>query len=341
MDFKFRLLLLSIFTSLGYLSTGCSTSSPTQVEEPAESLGESLTLPAVEAVSLNGNLLRVVATTSIIGDVVSQVGGEAIDLVTLMGPGIDPHSYQPGAQDLTVVENAHVIFINGWDLEEALVGDLTTIGRGVPVIPISAGISPIGFDEHTHEENHAAGEERHIGVDPHVWFNVENVKQWVKNTEFVLSTLDPANSENYSINAQQYLGALETLEKYIEEQLTYIPPENRILVTNHDSFGYFAEAYGFEVLGTVIPAASTLAEPSAADLAELIQAMEDHHICNLFTEITVSDTLAQTVAGELDNCSEVEVISLYTGAVGPVGSGAENYIAMFRTNVDKIVEGLR
>jgi ABC-type Zn uptake system ZnuABC Zn-binding protein ZnuA len=340
MRLQFGLLLLSILTSFGFLSTACSTLAPTQAEN-TDNLVERLTLPAVEAVSLNGNPLRVVATTSIIGDVVAQVGGETIDLITLMEPGIDPHSYQPGAQDLTVVENAQVIFINGWDLEEALVGDLRTIGGGVTVIPISAGIFPMVFDDHTHEENHVAGEETHTGVDPHVWFKVESVKQWVKNTEIVLSTLDPANAQIYSNNAEIYLDELEALEVYIDTQLEQISPPDRILVTNHDSFGYFAEVYGFEVLGTVIPAASTLAEPSAADLAGLIQEMEDNNVCTIFTEITVSDNLAQTVAGELTSCSEVQVISLYTGAVGPVGSGAESYIAMFRTNVDKIVEGLR
>jgi ABC-type Zn uptake system ZnuABC Zn-binding protein ZnuA len=112
-------------------------------------------------------------------------------------------------------------------------------------------------------------------------------------------------------------------------------------VTNHDTFSYFAQEYGFSVLGTVIPTASTLAEPSASDLAGLIKAMEGQGVCTIFTEITVSDTLAKTVAAELDGCDQVQVLQLYTGAVGPSGSGADSYISMFRHNVDMIVAGLR
>jgi len=123
--------------------------------------------------------------------------------------------------------------------------------------------------------------------------------------------------------------------------LEQIPSESRILVTNHDSFSYFADEYGFEILGTVIPAASTLAEPSAADLAGLITEMEEHGVCTIFAETSVSDTLAQTVAGELEGCDEVKVLLLYTEAIGSAGGGADSYIGMFRANVDAIVQGLR
>ena len=112
-------------------------------------------------------------------------------------------------------------------------------------------------------------------------------------------------------------------------------------MTNHDAFGYFAQEYGFTVLGTVIPSISTLAEPSASDLAELITEMGEHGVCTIFTETTVSDALAQTVAAELDGCDNVQVLKLYTGALGPAGSGADSYIGLFRANIDAIVAGLR
>lgn len=116
----------------------------------------------------------------------------------------------------------------------------------------------------------------------------------------------------------------------------------KMTTTNtHDAFGYFAQEYDFTVLGTVIPNLSTLAEPSAGDVAGLIEKMKEHDVCTIFTETTVSDTLVQTVAAELEGCDEVKVLQLYTGAIGPEGSGAESYIGMFRTNVDIIVEGLQ
>lgn len=317
-----------------------------------DAAADMLILPELAAAELNGDPLRVVATTSIIGDVVAQVGGEAIALTTLMEPGQDPHSYEPAARQLTAVADAHVIFVNGWNLEEGLSDDLETIGENAPIVPISANIEPLAFgegdpdhegEEHEEDEAHQedeAHEHDHSGVDPHVWFSIHNVEQWVENAEQILSDLDPANAATYQSNAAAYLADLEELEEYADAQLSQIPEENRDLVTNHGAFSYFAHEYDFSVLGTVIPGMSTMAEPSASDLADLIGVMEEHDACVIFTETTVSDTLAQTAAAELDGCDEVQVLELYTGAVGPAGSGADSYIGMFRANVDAVVAGL-
>lgn len=309
---------------------------------------EMLMLPALTAVALAGEPLQVIATTSIIGDVVANVGGDAIALTTLMGPGQDPHSYKPGAGQLTAVAKAHVIFVNGWNLEEGLLRDLEAIGEGVPIVAVSANLAPLAFGEHAHdheehddEEAHAAEEEHsHEGADPHVWFSVHSVEQWAKNIRDVLSALDPDNAATYTANAERYLAELEELETYAQQQLASISPERRVLVTNHEAFNYFAHDYGFEVLGTVIPSLSTLAEPSASDLVSLIEAMQAEGVCTLFTETTLSDRLAQTVASELSGCAAVQVLPLYTGALGPRGSGADSYVGMFRSNVDAIVAGL-
>lgn len=322
-----------------------------------------LTLPELTAADLNGAPLRVVASTSIIGDVVSRVGGEAIDLTVLMGPGQDPHGYEPAARDLTDVARAQVIFVNGWDLEENLVEDLAAIGESAPVVPISANIEPRAFGQdaegleegEAHEDgedheaegedgDHEEGDEHDHhqgGTDPHVWFSVPNVAQWVANVQRTLSDLDPANAELYEANAVAYLEELLALEHYAAEQLGQVPQAKRLLVTNHDAFGYLAEDHGMTVLGTIIPSMSTLAEPSASDLAELITAMNENGVCAIFTETSVSDTLAQTVAAELSACDDLRVRKLYTGALGPEGSGADSYVGMYRANVDAIVSGLQ
>lgn len=309
--------------------TAVSNPAPSIAEQAHEAPAELLPLPDLEAAPLAGKPLQVVATTSIIGDVVAQVGGEAIDLTTLMSAGQDPHSYQSGARELTAVADAHVIFVNGWDLEDALVKNLKEIGGGVPLISISANIIPLalGADEHGH-------------ADPHVWFSIDNVVQWSDNVAHVLSALDPANAPTYAANAAAYQAELAELAAATETQLAQIPAEKRFLITNHDSLRYFADRYGFTLLGAVIPGSSTLAEPSASDLTGLLETMHSHHLCTLFTETTVSDTLAQTVASELSGCDEVKVLPLYTGAIGPAGSGADSYIGMFRANVDTIVSGL-
>ena len=308
-----------------------------------------LSLPELDPAGLGAEeQLRVVATTSIIGDVVAQVGGDAIDLTTLIQPGQDPHSYEPAVRDLTNAAGAHVLFVNGWDLEEGLADDLETIAEDVPVVPISANIEPLAFGEGEHDaegEGHDEEEQddeahEHGSADPHVWLSAHNVEQWVENVEHVLSDLDPANAGVYERNAAAYLEALSELEQYAEAQLATIPAGNRFLVTNHEALAYFAEAYDFTILGTVIPGASTVAEPSAAEMVALVELMEEHGTCTIFAEMTASDTLAQTVAGELAGCDNVQVLKLYTGALGAEGSGADSYIGMMRSNINTVVAGL-
>jgi ABC-type Zn uptake system ZnuABC Zn-binding protein ZnuA len=246
-----------------------------------------LVLPQLHAVDLaDGEKLRVVATTSIIGDIVGRIGGDAIELTVLMGPNVDPHSFQASAAELTAVADAHVIFINGWDLEEGLIHDLENIGEGVPMVPVSANIEPLEFDDdHQGDDDHSHDHD----ADPHTWFNPNLVKQWVENIEHTLHDLDPANEDLYEDNAEDYLAELEELIEYFEARIAEIPAERRKLVTNHDTFGYFARAYGFEVVGTIIPSVSTVAEPSARDLAQLVDAMTAEGVCTIFTETVAND----------------------------------------------------
>lgn len=338
------LLIVGCSGGAGPQATAVSPSATTGTEED-DNDGEAgmLSLPEMEAIARPGEPLNVVVTTSIIGDVLAQVGGEAIALTTLMGPGQDPHSYQPGARQLTAVANADVIFVNGWDLEESLVRDLANIGEKAVLVPISANIQPLAFgaaghdDEEVDEDGHA-----HEGADPHVWQAAPNVMQWVNNVQQTLSVLDPANTAVYEQNAAAYLAALAELEEYAQAQLATIPAENRVLITNHDALAYFAHAYDFEILGTIIPGATTLAESSATNLAELVTIMTEHGICTIFAENTSNTALATAVAAELDTCpGGVQVSQLYTDALGAPGSGADSYIGMFRANVDAVVAGLR
>lgn len=336
MIWKNILIILYFMVLLG------SSISLAQNQAPAPHM---IPLPQLGALNLNGSDLQVVATTSIIGDIVAQVGGDSIELSTLIAAGQDPHSYEPAARDLTKVARAQVIFVNGWNLEESLLRNLQAVASSTPMVAVSANIEPLELSPEEHAEDHDHGGEGDDhgseGADPHTWFSLNNVKQWVDNIRQSLSSLDPDRASTYNANALAYLSKLDELDNYAREQIATIPPEKRILVTNHDVFAYFARDYGFEVLGTVIPATSTLAEPSAQDLATLIGTMREHGLCTLFTEETSSDKLAQTVAAELSNCTEVKVIPLYTGALGAPGSGAETFVDMFKSNIDSMVEGLR
>ncbi|MCZ7674443.1 MAG: metal ABC transporter substrate-binding protein [Chloroflexi bacterium] len=222
--------------------TAVSNPAPSVTEQAHEAPAELLPLPDLEAAPLAGKPLQVVATTSIIGDVVAQVGGEAIDLTTLMSAGQDPHSYQSGARGVNgrCRRSRHLCQRLGFGRRpgEESKKKLAAASPSSPFPPIS---SPgLGADEHGH-------------ADPHVWFSIDNVVQWSDNVAHVLSALDPANAPTYAANAAAYQAELAELAAATETQLAQIPAEKRFLITNHDSLRYFADRYGFTLLGAVIP----------------------------------------------------------------------------------------
>ncbi len=294
------------------------------------------TLPALQPVPLKpGERLRVVATTTIVGDVVARVGGETIQLTVLLPVGADPHTYEPTPADLTAVAGAHVLFINGLGLEGFLERTLRNVGGDLPVVSVSAGIRPRPLEEEAGEE--AEEEEHHHGeYDPHVWLDVRNVMVWVENIRQALSALDPAHTDLYAANAAAYRKELEALDAWILEQVAQVPPQNRKLVTNHPAFGYFAERYGFEQVAAVYPV-SPGAEPSAREIAQLEETIRQYGVPAVFAETTVNPKLAEQVARD----TGVRLVTLYSGSLGAPGSGAETYIGMMRANVQAIVDALK
>lgn len=300
-----------------------------------------LALPELAPAGLaEGERLQVIATTSIIGDVVSQVGGEAVALQSLMQAGQDAHSYQPAPSDLIGLAAADVIFVNGWRLEEALLRDLEQAAEGALLVPISAGITPLPVGVREHEDEEAEDAHSHGVADPHVWLDPHLVRVWVSNVQTVLSALDPARAATYEANAAAYLAQLDELIAYSESKLAAVPARQRRLVTNHDALAYFARAFDFEILGTVIPSASTVSEPSARALATLVDQMEAAGVCTIFVDSAANTGLAEAAAAELRGCEPVAVLPLYTGTLGASGSGADSYLGMMRANVDAMVAGL-
>jgi len=199
-------------------------------------------LPALTPVDLAaGEKLQVVATTNLVADIVAQIGGDHITLHTLMAPGIDPHSYTTTPQDVRLLTDADVIFINGVHLEEALDELLDTLA--VPVVPVSVGVTLSELAPAEHEDEHAvegeaAHEEHdHAGADPHTWQSVANVNVWAENVRSTLSQLDPANAAAYQAAAAAYQQQLATLDGELREKIAEIPIANRKLVTDHDTFG--------------------------------------------------------------------------------------------------------
>ena len=367
--------------------------------------------------------LRVVTTTDIMADWVKNIGGEHVEVFTLVPTGADPHGFQPGAQDVVKVAEADLVLGIGLGLEASWLRELLQNAARDPLTIVEVGdtIDPIEFvawhadevaileaivhavheaeegeisaeaaleeirellagaesSEETEEvEEHGEEDELADGVsaivsmaeagemeagdalaaieeltsedddehevhghgvnDPHFWFDPLRVKLAVNDISTRLSALDPERSASYGANAAAYSARLDELHTWTRKQVGAVPDERRLLVTSHDSLGYFANLYGFDVVGVIL-STTTEVEPSAVGLADLVDAVTANGAPVVFGETTVSERLAQTVATE----SGARLVRLYSGSLGPEGSGAETYIRMVRTNVSRITEALR
>jgi ABC-type Zn uptake system ZnuABC Zn-binding protein ZnuA len=333
-----RLLVPIVLLSLLLVRCGAPDSSAAQTGAEGVEISD-LSSAGLE----EGERLRVVATTSIVADVVSRVGDDLIDLSRLMPLGVDPHAFEPTPQDAAAVSEANVIFINGAGLELFMDDLLQAAESQTPVIAVSRGIEllPAGAHEHDEEgegdEDHAEVDDHGDEMDSHTWFDPNNVKTWVANIEGALSRLDPANAEAYAANARAYADELDALDSWIREQVDGIPEDRRKLVTDHAVFTYFVEAYEFEQVGVIMPGASTLSEPSAQALADLINEVEAQEIPAIFVSSTVNPRLANQVARE----TGVEVVALYTGSLSPQDGPADTYLDFMRYDVTQIVDALQ
>jgi ABC-type Zn uptake system ZnuABC Zn-binding protein ZnuA len=197
--------------------------------------------PALQPVTLAaGERLHAVATTSLIADAVRRVAGDLVDLTVLMPAGSDPHSYVATPQDMALLEDAHAIFVNGLGLEESLIPTLESLENKAAVVEVNLAVEPIELAE---DEADAAAEEHdhhHEGIDPHTWQEIANVQVWVENIEHALSELDPANAASYASAATAYGAELGQLDQEVRATLDAIPADKRKLVTDHDTFSYFA-----------------------------------------------------------------------------------------------------
>jgi len=334
----------------------CADDQDTQATEAAQSTA------GTESATPTGPPIQVVATTNFVADWVREVGGEKVEVFGLLPPGGDPHSFQPGARDVARVADADAVFNVGLSLEAVWLEDLLRsasadesriVALGELVDPMEFGTADMhddhgdehGDDEETDmHDDHSDDEEDehghahdHGSLDPHFWFDPIRVKIAVNEIAERLSAIDPENANFYLENASEYGQQLDELHAWTLEQVGTVEPERRLLVTSHDSLSYFAAAYGFEIVGLVIPSLATHVEPSAEHIAGLVDVVREHNVPALFGETTVSDKLAQAVARE----TGANLVQLYSGSLGQEGSGADTYLGMVRTNVERIVAALK
>jgi ABC-type Zn uptake system ZnuABC Zn-binding protein ZnuA len=321
-----------------------------------------------------GEKLDVVATFSVLGDLVGRVGGDAINLDVLVGAGVDTHTYDPAPEDLVRLSQADIVFQNGLEFETWLERFYESAEPTGTLVTVTEGIDPLESgdehheedghegDEEAHEEDghegdgedhdatpHTDGDEDHEGeaghelehgaFDPHVWHDASNAVVMVESIRDALSEADPANAAVYEANAAAAIADLEALDAWVREQVATLPEEQRKLVTSHDTFGYFAEAYGFEVVGTALGSLSTeTGDPAAGEIANLVGEIQQTGICAIFAENVSNPDLMSAVAEE---AGVALAPTLFTDALGPEGSGAATYDEMMRSNVTTIVEALQ
>ena len=272
-----------------------------------------------------GERVQVAATISVVQDLVEQVGGDRVEAFSIVPVGGSPETFQPSPHDAGRISESQVVFENGLGLDNWVEDLIESAGNEEQtVVELSEGLEPLEEGEQVHE--HAEG-------NPHLWLDVAKAEHYVERIRDTLVQVDPEGAEEYEANAGEYLAQLEELDGYIRERTGNIPEERRKLVTLHDAFPYFAEAYGFELVGVILE--NPEAEPGSREVAEVVRKIEEEGVPVVFTEPQFNAALVDTVAQE----AGVEVRELYTDTLTDDEAG-DTYEAMMRTNIDRISEAL-
>jgi len=277
--------------------------------------------------------VKVIASFSILGDLTKNVGGDRIEMATLVGPNGDVHVYEPTPADAKAIGGADLVVVNGLALEGWMDRLIKTSGYKGPVVVASQGVK---LRQMTAEELGQGAKHGPLMIDPHAWQDVGNGRLYVQNIAKGLETVDPASASVYRANAEAYVAKLSELDQWVRKELSGIPKEKRRMITTHDAFGYFGAAYGISILSPV--GFSTESEASARDIANLINQIRREKITAVFVENITDPRLMEQVAKE----SGVTLGgTLYSDALSKPDGPAPTYLEMFKNNVTKIAAAMR
>ena len=293
--------------------------------------------PSSDSAAVNTSI-NVLASTTFLADIAQNVAGDRLTVASLLPFGADPHAYQAAPTDVAKIAESNLLILNGVEYEHFIEPLLENAGGERLVIEATAGLTPHQMEEHEGEV-HTEGEEGHdhSAGDPHMWLDPNLVITYVENIRDGLIEVDAEGADTYTANAAAYIAQLKDLDKWIVEQVNTIPAERRLLVTNHEAVGYFAERYGFEIVGAVIPSLSTDAGTSAKEMAALIEQIKATGAPAIFLSEVENPDLANQIADE----TGVKVVdSLYLETLTD-GAPAATYIEMMKYNVTQIVDGLK
>ena len=312
-----KLQYLALFLVAALLLPACGAPQPSEAQGGAKK---------------HAGKLRVTATIGMIADVARNVGGEHVEVIALMGAGVDPHLYKASQGDLEKLSSTDIVLFNGLHLEGRMADVLVNLASRVKTVQVTETIprdrlrEPAEFDGH---------------FDPHVWFDVSLWRYSAERIRDAFVELDPANKDAYLANATAYLAKLDELHAYAKNQLAQIPETQRVLITAHDAFGYFGAAYGVEVMG--IQGISTAGEYGLRDIERLVDLLVERKIKAVFVESSVpTDSIQSLIAGAKSKGHDVvNGGELFSDAMGADDTPEGTYIGMVRHNVDTIVKALR
>lgn len=283
--------------------------------------------------------LKVLAVENYLADMAQNVAGERTRVDALLPIGADPHSFQPTPGDMRKVADCNVLIANGAGLEEFLNELLQNAGGQHLVIEAAAGLTSRAprADEAAQGGSGGAREHEHEG-DPHFWLDPNNAVKYVENIRDGLSHADPEEAAGYAARAQAYIVTLRELDQWVRTQMQQVPQSQRLLVTNHESLGYYADRYGLTIVGTVVPSVSSLASPSAQQVTRLVTDMQQLGVRAIFLETGNNPQLARQIAQE----TGISVVTeLYTHSITAADGPAPTYVDMIRYDTQAIVTALR
>jgi zinc/manganese transport system substrate-binding protein len=280
-----------------------------------------------------GETIRVVTSFSVLGDLVKNVGGDRVDVTTLVGPNGDVHVYEPTPAAARTVGEAGVVFVNGLGLEGWMDRLIKASGYKGAVAVASNGVTPRKIEDAEHDGGAKGGR---MFIDPHAWQDIRNGMLYVDNIAQALGSADPAGTATYKANADAYKAKLVELDKWVRSQFFAIPRQKRRMVTTHDAFGYFGAAYEVSILTTT--GLSTESEPSAGEVKKLIRQIKKEKVTAVFLENVTDPRMIEQIAKESGATVGGE---LFSDALSKPDGPASTYIDMFENNVTKILTAMR
>lgn len=353
---KNRILFLSVLVAFALAAAACgSDASPTAATD--ESTDEAA-----------GPVVAV--TTNILGDVVTALVGDQTEVIVVMPVGADPHDFQPSAQEVDELLSADIVISNGGDFEEGLLDVLDSVeSESIPLIHALDFVETIEFGESSHDDHDDHGDDEehddedhddeehsdeehsdedhededhdehdHSGEDPHFFTDPARMAEAVEGISGALAEVDGIDVAALEAATDAYLSELAAVDAEVSDLIGGIPEEQRVLVTNHDVFGYLADRFEFEVVGVVIQSASTSDAVSAGDLAALAEEIEEEGVPAIFADFSAPASLAETLAAEVG--SDVAVVELFSESLGDADSEGGTYLDMVRTNAERIADAL-